>query len=451
MTEQEELVICVPGQRLCVADKSNVAGAGTYEQQGYIYSKLAGIVKLVTDDKTRTVEVHSITEQSIVPAPGDIVTAMVTVVNQRFCKCSIKCVGDIVLTRPYRGILRKEDVRAIDKDKLEMYKCYRPGDIILARVMPMTEIHSYQLSTAENELGVVIAHSDEEIRQMMHGFGDSSEPLFESAKIIEDVVLQQMKIIVRRACEIADRRANSKKSNIINGEDLLFLLRKDKIRLQRIVKYLELKELGCSVQKLMTANDVPQNVTDPEQLDIKKKVPFQSFLEQIDNTGELLENSSSVDDVKRRRCIRADIASKSMDEVHYMKFSKARRVSFANKNRHKFSDWICADGDVTVSKQAYTILSYLAYETVAQIVDLAFLVRQDQGKMHGDAIDRQRLNYINPFTFKPRYHSKNFVMKPLTPSEITEALRRYWSPQLDMTGPFNRWSMRRPHLKLLSC
>lgn len=310
----------------------------------------------------------------------------------------------------------------------------------------MTEASFFKPSDTES------LNYTQEIRQMMHGFGDSSEPLFESAKIIEDVVLQQMKIIVRRACEIADRRASSKKSNIINGEDLLFLLRKDKIRLQRIVKYLELKELGCSVQKLIATNDVPQNVTDPEQLNgTKKKVPFQSFLEQIDNTGELLENSSSVDDIKRRRCIRADIASKSMDEVHYMKFSKARRVSFANKNRHKFSDWICADGDVTVSKQAFTILSYLAYETVAQIVDLAFLVRQDQGKMHGDAIDRQRLNYINPFTFKPRYHSKNFVMKPLTPSEITEALRRYWSPQLDMTGPFNRWSMRRPHLKLLSC
>lgn len=85
--------------------------------------------------QTRTIEVQGITEQSIVPAPGDIVTAMVTVVNQRFCKCSIKCIGDIVLTRPYRGILRKEDVQAIDKDRLEMYKCYRPGDIILARVV----------------------------------------------------------------------------------------------------------------------------------------------------------------------------------------------------------------------------------------------------------------------------------------------------------------------------
>lgn len=141
---------------MCVSDKVNIAGPGTYEQQGYIYSKLAGIVKLIPSDKvshvyfftcnrinilkyimlqTCIIEVHGIKEQSIIPAPGDIVTAMVTLVNQRFCKCSIKCVGDIVLTRPYRGILRKEDVRAVDKDKIEMYKCYRPGDIILARVV----------------------------------------------------------------------------------------------------------------------------------------------------------------------------------------------------------------------------------------------------------------------------------------------------------------------------
>jgi transcription initiation protein SPT3 len=73
---------------------------------------------------------------------------------------------------------------------------------------------------------------------MMHGFGDSSEPLLESAKIIQDIVLQQMRAIVRRACEIADRRANSKKNNIINGEDILFLLRKNKMKLRRLIKYL---------------------------------------------------------------------------------------------------------------------------------------------------------------------------------------------------------------------
>lgn len=161
MEKRKDLIVCVPGQRLCISDKMNIAGPGTYEQQGYIYSKLAGVVKIVQEENTRTIEVHGITEQSIVPAPGDIVTAMVTVVNQRFCKCSIKCIGEIVLTRPYRGILKREDVRAIDNDNIQMYKCFRPGDIILARVMPMTEAHTYYLSTSENELGVVIAHSEE--------------------------------------------------------------------------------------------------------------------------------------------------------------------------------------------------------------------------------------------------------------------------------------------------
>jgi len=98
------------------------------------------------------------------------------------------------------------------------------------------------------------------------------------------------------------------------------------------------------------ASDIPQNIIDSAEIDSnKKKLPFQSFLEQIDNTGELLENSSTVDEIKQRRCIRAEIAARSMDEIRYMKFSKARRVSFANKNRHKFNDWICLDGNVLIN------------------------------------------------------------------------------------------------------
>ena len=42
-----------------------------------------------------------------------------------------------------------------------MYKCYRPGDLILARVISIGDAASYFLSTAENELGVVFAQSSE--------------------------------------------------------------------------------------------------------------------------------------------------------------------------------------------------------------------------------------------------------------------------------------------------
>ena len=290
-----------------------------------------------------------------------------------------------------------------------------------------------------------------EIRQMMHGFGDSSEPLIESAKIIEEVVLQQMRTIIKNACEVSDRRGNSKKGTVISAEDFIFLLRKDKVKLQRLIRYLELKEFKSSINKAIES-DMPEDVLNSEQLEgSKNRGPFQNFLNQIDNTGELLEDASTVDEIKQQRCIRAEIMARSMDEARYLKFSKARNASFANKNRHKFSDWLSPDSDVTISKQGYTILGYLAYETVAQIVDLALLVRQDQNKIYGDSIDRLRLSYINPYTYKPYYHGKVVVTKPITPAEVIEALRRYWSPQLDMTGPFHRWSMRKPHLKLLAC
>lgn len=95
--------------------------------------------------------------KTVLPVVGDVVTARVEVVNQRFAKCSIICIGDTLLQRPLRGILRKEDVRATDIDKVEIYKNYRPNDIILAKIIPQIEIHMYSLTTAENELGVVIA------------------------------------------------------------------------------------------------------------------------------------------------------------------------------------------------------------------------------------------------------------------------------------------------------
>lgn len=42
---------CFSGQRLCLADKEHIVGAGTYERHGYIYSTLAGIVNIVKEEK----------------------------------------------------------------------------------------------------------------------------------------------------------------------------------------------------------------------------------------------------------------------------------------------------------------------------------------------------------------------------------------------------------------
>lgn len=106
-----------------------------------------------------------------------------------------------------------------------------------------------------------------------------------------------------------------------------------------------MKEFKSSVHKAIES-DLPENFIQGDNVEgCKNKGPLYGFLSLIDNTGELLEDASTVDEVKQQRCIRAEIVTRSMDEARYLKFSKARNASFANKNRHKFSDWLSTDSE----------------------------------------------------------------------------------------------------------
>uniref|UniRef100_A0A4W6CJG5 Phosphoglycerate mutase 1b n=1 Tax=Lates calcarifer TaxID=8187 RepID=A0A4W6CJG5_LATCA len=113
-----------------------IPGTGVYLRHGYIYSSLAGY-------------------------PCCSLIGQVTSINPRFAKVHILYVGSTPLKDRFRGTIRKEDVRATEKDKVETYKSFRPGDIVLAKVISLGDVQSnYLLTTAENELGVVVAHSE---------------------------------------------------------------------------------------------------------------------------------------------------------------------------------------------------------------------------------------------------------------------------------------------------
>lgn len=73
-----------------------------------------------------------------------------------------------------------------------------------------------------------------EIQSMMHGFGDARSPLPESASLIESIVQQQQRAVISQAADMATMRG----SKCIGPEDILFLLRKDRIKMHRLMKYL---------------------------------------------------------------------------------------------------------------------------------------------------------------------------------------------------------------------
>ncbi|XP_023937322.1 exosome complex component CSL4 [Bicyclus anynana] len=159
MDEEGTEKICIPGMRLSTL-QGHSSGQGTYVKDGYIFAALSGILKTEEDNKVIKLSVVSLITPSILPKAGDIVTAKVNVVNSRQVQCVILCTGQTILTRPYKGIIKKEDIQLKYKDGIDPYKCFRPGDIVLAKVLPTTELHWYHLSTEDNELGVIIATAE---------------------------------------------------------------------------------------------------------------------------------------------------------------------------------------------------------------------------------------------------------------------------------------------------
>ncbi|CAG9467428.1 unnamed protein product [Pedinophyceae sp. YPF-701] len=71
--------------------------------------------------------------------------------------CDIVCIGQQALKQTFAGVIRQQDVRATEIDKVEMAKCYRPGDIVRAEVLALGDARSFQLTTAKDEYGVVYA------------------------------------------------------------------------------------------------------------------------------------------------------------------------------------------------------------------------------------------------------------------------------------------------------
>lgn len=156
-----ELAAVCPGDRLAPSAEFE-AGLGTHLSKDgkHIYSSLVGLKEVVpATGKKATLQVVSQRSQVLTPSPGDVVTCKVTRINPRLASADIICVGTQPLEERFTGIIRLQDVRATEIDKIDIASCFRPGDIVRAHIVSLGTHRDYYLSTAKNELGVVYAKS----------------------------------------------------------------------------------------------------------------------------------------------------------------------------------------------------------------------------------------------------------------------------------------------------
>ncbi|XP_078441912.1 nucleic acid-binding, OB-fold-like protein [Wolffia australiana] len=142
-----------------------IAGRGAYLADGRkICASLAG--RRITSppihgspEQRATVEVVGHKAHGAVPKPGSVVIGRVTKLMARLASVDIICVDSKSVREPFTGIIRQQDVRATEIDKVEIYLSFRPGDIVRALVLSLGDARAYYLSTAKNELGVLSAQS----------------------------------------------------------------------------------------------------------------------------------------------------------------------------------------------------------------------------------------------------------------------------------------------------
>ncbi|KAA1091456.1 exosome 3'-_5 exonuclease subunit ski4 (Csl4), variant 2 [Puccinia graminis f. sp. tritici] len=128
----------IPGQELITSDESQPSatyqcGPGTFERQGKVYASVVG--QPVRHAGTISVECSS--RCAKVPVVGTIVIGMITKVTKPQAHVSIIMVDDLPLPvgQELQGAIRSQDVRQVDKDKVIIWDCYRPGDIVRAEVV----------------------------------------------------------------------------------------------------------------------------------------------------------------------------------------------------------------------------------------------------------------------------------------------------------------------------
>jgi transcription initiation protein SPT3 len=249
------------------------------------------------------------------------------------------------------------------------------------------------------------------IQRIMFAQGDSSRPLPESAALVEEIVHESCVEILYRAHEVAVRRS----SKMISLEDVLFVLRKSPIRIQRLIKYLSVKDTATTLQQ-QTQGAVASPTPEPRSR-VKRCKDFISRLDSSASEGGILEqamNGELHDEARMERLRRMDRMSRELTGRRYNDFTRARQVNFlGNKMKYpqKFHDWLTKDTatwmepGMKVDKAGMEIFTYLAYESVGQMVEMSLFVRKEMERNRGGAITMMSVNPRYPMYQLPHLHT----------------------------------------------
>lgn len=284
-----------------------------------------------------------------------------------------------------------------------------------------------------------------EISNMMHGFGDNPNPNAATVLLVESVVLQQLRSILQEAMQLATLRG----SKTITNYEVIFLMRKNILKLKRLHDYqikLDRIDKRCGININTSSETLITGIMTEDEKDptIKKRRTHIDIIKELDETNEV--GQIMLDAIDYLRKVRAAKITETMTFEKYEHYHRARCTSFRttigpSKGFIKLERWLNPNKELKISNPALEVLGFIAYETVAEIVDAVYLIRQDAKRKPGDPFSKFEGGYFcNPGSLHNAVYIKSGYegIAAITVAEVREVLRRYFAPRSGMNGLFYR-------------
>lgn len=295
-----------------------------------------------------------------------------------------------------------------------------------------------------------------EILQMMFVLGEYNDPPIETTSLVEDIVRGQVIEILLQA----NKSAAARGTKSIAPEDMIFLIRHDKAKVNRLKTYLSWKDVRKNAKDQETG--APESLLEGDAnaggvgaggamgtggndsskfLKYKKlkiRLPWEIQFMFSEQHLETAEESEQVDDDEKaatvaslKRLKQADDRTKNMTKEEYVHWSECRQASFTFRKAKRFREWaqITQLCDSKPNDDVIDILGFLTFEIVCSLTEEAINIKHLEERLLQDLLLKTgNLNKeIQKRKRKYLFDKPEDLAKPITPHHLAEAWRRLQS------------------------
>ncbi|KAG0306489.1 Transcription initiation protein spt3 [Dissophora globulifera] len=263
-----------------------------------------------------------------------------------------------------------------------------------------------------------------EIQQMMFVFGEVSDAIQETTMLVEDIVRSQ---VIEIIC-LAAQQARKRSSRFMSAEDLIFLIRHDRPKVNRLRTYLSWKDVrknvkdssdgagGTGADDVVGIEDAAADGKGPgdgavggpggknapaapvsKARRMRVKLSWEllnAFADAMAGNAEDDEDDDDDEDAyldSMQRLRDADRITYAMTREEYEHYSECRQASFTYRKAKRFREWANMSSyiDMRPNDDIIDILGFLTFEMVTTLTETALKVKKEEDekqRLHREAV-----------------------------------------------------------------